>query len=90
VVAQGSTTGSATFNNDQGELQVDPTTGIVYTVYAAGQASIQKGTSANFNNILVSRSLDGGLTWSAALVFHAPLNTALNNVWCAQSPAMAD
>jgi BNR repeat-like domain len=85
VVAQGSTTGNSTFNNDQGELQVDPTTGTVYTIYAAGQASIQKGTNANFNNILVSRSLDKGKTWSAALVFHAPLNTALNNVF----PALA-
>jgi len=85
VVAQGSTTGDSTFNNDQGELQVDPTTGIVYTIYAAGQASIQKGTSANFNNVLVSRSLDKGRTWSAAVVFHAPLNTALNNVF----PALA-
>ena len=85
VVAQGSTTGNSTFNNDQGELQVDPTTGIVYAVYAAGQASIQKGTSANFNNILVSRSLDKGQTWTASLVFHAPLNAALNNVF----PALA-
>ena len=85
VVAQGRITGNSTFNNDQGELQVDPTTGIVYAIYAAGQASIQKGTSANFNNVLVSRSLDKGQTWSAALVFHAPLNTALNNVF----PALA-
>jgi hypothetical protein len=85
VVAQGSTTGNSTFNNDQGELQVDPKTGIVYAIYAAGQASIQKGTTANFNNVLVSRSLDKGQTWSAALVFHAPLNTALNNVF----PALA-
>ena len=85
VVAQGSTTGNSTFNNDQGELQVDPTSGIVYAIYAAGQASIQKGTNANFNNILVSRSLDKGLTWRASLVFHAPLNTALNNVF----PALA-
>src|SRR5579859_404002 len=85
VVAQGSTTGSSTFNNDQGELQVDPTTGIVYAIFAAGQASIQKGTSANFNNVLVSRSLDLGKTWTASLVFHAPLNTALNNVF----PALA-
>jgi hypothetical protein len=81
IVAQGSTTGNSTFNNDQGELQVDPTTGIVYAIYAAGQASIQKGTNADFNNIIVSRSLDKGQTWTASSVFHAPLNTALNNVF---------
>jgi hypothetical protein len=85
VVAQGSTTGNSTFNNDQGELQVDPISGTVYAIYAAGQASIQKGSNANFNNILVSRSTDKGQTWTASLVFHAPLNTALNNVF----PALA-
>jgi hypothetical protein len=85
IVGQGSTTGDSTFNNDQGELEADPTTGILYDVYAAGQASIQKGTSANFNQVFVSRSLDGGQTWTASLVFSAPLNTALNNVF----PAIA-
>jgi hypothetical protein len=85
VVGQGRNTGNATFNNDQGPIVADPSTHNVYDVYAAGQASIQKGTSANFNNILVSRSTDGGLTWTASLVFHAPLNTALNNIF----PALA-
>ena len=85
IVGQGATTGDSTFNNDQGELEADPTTGILYDVYAAGQAGIQKGTSANFNQIFVSRSLDGGQTWFASLVFSAPLNTALNNVF----PAIA-
>jgi len=85
IVGQGATTGDSTFNNDQGELEADPTTGILYDVYAAGQASIQKGTNANFNQVFVSRSLDGGQTWTASLVFSAPLNTALNNVF----PAIA-
>ncbi len=85
IVGQGSTTGDSTFNNDQGELEADPTTGILYDVYAAGQASIQKGTTANFNQVFVSRSRDGGQTWTASLVFSAPLNTALNNVF----PAIA-
>jgi len=84
VRADGVTAGS-TFNNDQGELQVDPTTHYVYAIWAAGEASIQKGTNANFNNIYVSRSTNMGLTWSATLVYHAPLNTALNNVF----PALA-
>ncbi len=85
VVAQGSLTGSATFNNDQGPIVADPFTHNLYDVYAAGQASIQKGTSGNFNNILVSRSTDGGQTWTGTLVYHAPLFTALNNVF----PALA-
>jgi hypothetical protein len=85
IVGQGAATGSSTFNNDQGPLVADPHSGNVYDVYAAGQASVQKGTNANFNNIFVSRSTDGGLTWKANLVFHAPLNTALNNIF----PALA-
>jgi len=85
IVGQGSTTGDSTFNNDQGPLVADPTTHAVFDVYAAGEAGLQKGTSADFNNIVVSRSTDGGRTWTASRVFHAPLNTALNNIF----PALA-
>lgn len=85
IVGVGGVTGGSTFNNDQGPLVADHFSGNVYAIWAAGQASIQKGTSANFNNIYVSRSTDLGMTWTASLVFHAPLNTALNNVF----PALA-
>jgi hypothetical protein len=85
IVGQGRVTGDATFNNDQGPIVADPFTHNVYDIYAAGEPSIQKGTTANFNNIFVSRSTDGGVTWTATLVFHAPLNVALNNVF----PALA-
>ncbi len=81
IVGQGGATGDATFNNDQGPVVADVFTHNVYDIYAAGEPSIQKGTTANFNNIFVSRSTDGGVTWTAALVFHAPLNTAENNVF---------
>ena len=85
IPGQGRATGNATFNNDQGPIVADPFTHNVYDIYAAGEASIQKGTSADFNNIYVSRSTDGGKTWKANLVYHAPLFTALNNVF----PALA-
>lgn len=85
IVAQGRTTGNATFNNDQGPLVADPVSGNVYAIYASGEASVQKGTSADFNNIIVSRSSDGGQTWTANLVYHAPRFTALNNIF----PALA-
>src|SRR5881409_2191604 len=85
IPGQGRITGDATFNNDQGPLVADPTTHSVFAIYAAGQPSIQKGTSANFNNIFVSRSTDKGATWTPTLVFHAPLFTALNNIF----PALA-
>ena len=79
IPGQGGATGNATFNNDQGPIVADPFTHNVYDIYAAGEAGIQKGTSTDFNNIYVSRSTDGGKTWKANLVYHAPLFTALNN-----------
>src|SRR5258708_27022070 len=81
IVGQGGATGDATFNNIQGPIVADRFTHNVYDIYAAGEASIQKAKSAAFNNIFVSRSSDGGATWTAALVFHAPLFTALNNIF---------
>jgi hypothetical protein len=85
IPGQGAVTGNATFNNDQGPIVADAFTHNVYAIYAAGEAGIQKGTSADFNNIYVSRSTDDGKTWKATLVYHAPLFTALNNVF----PALA-
>src|ERR1051326_6638751 len=85
IPGQGSTTGNSTFNNDQGPIVADPSTHNLYDVYAAGQAGIQKGSSANFNQIYVSRSTDGGKSWTATLVYSAPLFTPLNNVF----PALA-
>jgi hypothetical protein len=81
IPGQGAATGNATFNNDQGPIVADPKTGNVYDIYAAGEAGLQKGTSATFNNIYVSRSTDGGTSWTAQLVYHAPLFTGLNNVF---------
>jgi len=85
ITGQSRLTGMSTFNNDQGPIVADPTTHSVFVVYAAGQGGLQKGTNANFNNIVVSRSLDKGLTWTPSLVYRAPVNTALNNVF----PALA-
>lgn len=81
IVGQGRATGSATFNNDQGPVVADTFSHNVYDIYAAGEPGIQKATSATFNNIFVSRSSDGGKSWQATQVFHAPLFTALNNVF---------
>jgi hypothetical protein len=81
VVGQDKATADATFNNAQGPLVTDPQTHNVYAIYAAGQPGIQKATTATFNNIFVSRSTDMGKSWTATLVFHAPLFTALNNVF---------
>lgn len=85
IVGQDGATADATFNNDQGKIVADRVTHNVYDVYAAGQPGIQKATSATFNNIFVSRSTDMGKSWTANLVFSAPLFTGLNNVF----PALA-
>jgi hypothetical protein len=85
LTGQGGTTGSATFNNSIGPIVADPHTGNVYQPFTAGEASVQKGTSADFNNVYVSRSTDGGQTWTATLVYHAPRFTNLANFW----PALA-
>lgn len=81
IPGQGTATGDATFNNSAGPIVADPSTHNLYVVYAAGQPGIQKGTSATFNNIYVARSTDLGVTWTTTLVYHAPLFTALNNVF---------
>lgn len=81
IPGQGAATGDATFNNDQGPIVADPTTGDVFDIYAAGQPGIQKATAATFNNIYVSRSTDNGKSWNSTLVFHAPLFDGLNNIF---------
>ncbi len=81
IVGQGMVTGNSTFNNEQGQLVADPTTGYVYAVFAAGEAGIQKATSSLFNHIYVSRSTDMGMTWTAHLVFMAPQFTGLDNIF---------
>ena len=81
IPGQDGTTGNSTFNNDQGKIVADPVTHNVYDIYAAGISGVQKGTSANFNNIYVSVSTDLGNTGTPHLVFSAPVNQPLNNIF---------
>ena len=80
IAGQGGATGQATFNNDQGPIVADPNSNYVYDVYAAGTQQ-SKSHSADFNNIFVSRSTDGGNHWETNLVHSAPVGTALNNIF---------
>ncbi|HEY2956274.1 MAG TPA: sialidase family protein [Candidatus Eisenbacteria bacterium] len=80
IPGQGTATGDATFNNSVGPIVADPSTGVVYESYAAGEPQT-KGSSANYNNIYVSRSTDGGTHWTATRVFHADPFVRLNNFW---------
>src|SRR5512135_1131069 len=81
IVGQDGATGNATFNNIQGPIVADPFSHNIYDIYNAGEAGIQKATSATYNNVYVSRSSDLGKKWTASLVFHAPLFTDLSNVF---------
>jgi hypothetical protein len=76
----GDITGNSTFNNIQGPIVADPTTGDVFDIFAGGEQQT-KCCSANYNNIYVARSTDGGAHYTAALVFHAPPFTALDNIF---------
>ena len=81
IVGQGRATGDVTFNNDQGPIVADRFTHNVYDIFAAGETGILKAKTTNFDHIFVSRSTDGGETWTAALVFHASTPVGLNNVF---------
>jgi Neuraminidase (sialidase) len=60
IVGQGETTGDATFNNLGGKIVADRSTGNL------------KSKTLAFNNLFVSRSTDGGKSWTASLVYHDP------------------
>ena len=85
VVGQGKTTAFATFNNIQGNLVADPQTHDVYDIYAAGETGVLKARTFTPNHIIVSRSTDGGKTWTANIAFTAPPGTSLGNIF----PALA-
>ena len=72
IVGQGETTGDATFNNVEGKIVADRSTGNLYVPYSAGDTGLLKAKSAAFNNVFVSRSTDGGQSWTASLVYHDP------------------
>jgi hypothetical protein len=85
VVGQGGATAGATFNNIQGKIVADPSSNNLYAVYAEGVPGILKAKTATFNHVMVSRSTDGGKSWTANLVFHDPRLVDLGQVF----PALA-
>jgi hypothetical protein len=85
VVGQAQTTAGATFNNVQGKLVADRTTGNLYAVYAEGVPGILKAKTTTFNHVIVSRSTDLGKSWTASLVFADPRLVDLGQVF----PALA-
>jgi hypothetical protein len=80
VVAHGGLTGTCTFNAEGGPIVADPTTGDVYSIYICGDTTT-KGQAFTGNNVIVSRSTDGGKTYRAFRVFHGPRDRQLANIF---------
>jgi len=85
IPGQDGATANSTFNNIQGPIVADPHTHNVYDIYAAGETGVLKGRTFTPNNIYVSRSTDGGKSWTANLVYHGTPGTSFANVF----PALA-
>src|SRR5206468_11800189 len=83
ITGQDGVTGNSTFNNDQGKLIADSFSHNVYTVWARGVAGLQKGTTANFNNVHVTVSADMGKHGTPHLGFSGPIHVPLNKVFAA-------
>jgi BNR repeat-like domain len=81
IVGQDGVTANATFNNIQGPIVADPVTHNVYDIFAAGETGFLKGRTFTPNHIYVSRSTDGGKSWTANLVFQAAPGTSLAAVF---------
>lgn len=85
IVGQDGATANSTFNSIQGPLVADPSTHNVYDIYAAGETGFLKGRTFTPNHIYVSRSKDGGNSWTANLVYEGAPGTSFANVF----PALA-
>ena len=85
ITGAGPATGKSTFNNIAGPIVADPISHNVYAVFASGQVGILKAKTADFNDVAVSRSTDGGRHWTPVLVFEGPLLSTNANVF----PAVA-
>jgi hypothetical protein len=85
ITGAGPTTGSSTFNNIAGPIVADPVNHNVYDIFASGQVGILKAKTADYNDVFVSHSTDGGQHWTPVLVFAGPLFSTNMNVF----PAVA-
>ncbi|MGE5224519.1 MAG: hypothetical protein ACM3PY_18955 [Omnitrophica WOR_2 bacterium] len=81
IVGQDGVTANSTFNNIQGPIVADPFSHNVYDIYAAGETGFLKGRTFTPNHIYVSRSTDGGVSWTASLVFQAAPGSNLAHVF---------
>jgi hypothetical protein len=79
IVGQAGATADATFNNRDGPIVADAFTHNVYSIFAAGETGLLKGTTFTPNHIYVSSSTDGGETWAANLVHESAPGTVLAN-----------
>jgi len=63
----------------EARLAVDQVSGAIYVGWAT--QAIQDGTSATSRLMIVSRSTDGGATWTSSLAYAGPLGTSIQNLF---------
>jgi hypothetical protein len=80
VPGQGRTTGTCTFNNEIGPIAADPRSGDVYAIYVCGD-TVTKGLAFTGNNVVASRSTDGGRHWHSSVALHEPRDVQLANIF---------
>lgn len=77
----GHTTAGSTFNNIAGPLATDAVSHNVYAIFASGETGILKAKTADWNNVYVSSSSDGGAHWTPVQVYAGPLLSTNANVF---------
>jgi len=85
IVGLDGVTANSTFNNIQGPIVADPFTHNVYDIYAAGETGVLKGRTFTPNHVYVSRSTNGGKSWTASLVYQIAPGLSFSNIF----PALA-
>jgi hypothetical protein len=84
IPGQGAITGTCTFNNEIGPIAADQRSGDVYAIFVCGD-TVTKGRAFTGNNVVVSRSTDGGMHWHSTVALHEPRSVQLANIF----PSMA-
>jgi len=63
----------------EARLAVDQVSGAIYVGWST--QAIQDGTNATSRLLIVSRSTDGGATWTSSLAYAGPLGTSIQNLF---------
>ena len=79
LAALGYTADATVEGGVEAKLAVDQVTGDIYIAWAT--QAIQDATNATTRILVVSRSTDGGATWTSSLAYAGPLGTSIQNLF---------